>query len=52
MSNKPGKSPSMPDGIRYGCWLVLIFLPGKVAKKTWVNHMPHILTHNGIDSSG
>ena len=48
----PGKSPSMPDGIRYGWWLALIFLPRKVAEKTWVNHLTHTLTHNGIDFSG
>ena len=48
----PGKSPSMPDGIRYGCWLTLIFLPGKVAEKTGANHLTHTLTHHGLDSSG
>ena len=48
----PGKSPSMPDGIRYGCWLALIFLSRKVASKTWVNHLTHTLTHNSLDSSG
>ena len=48
----PGKSPSMPNGIRYGCWLALIFLPRKVAEKTWVNDLTHTLTHNGIDFSG
>ena len=48
----PGKSPSMPDGIRYGWWLALTFLPPKVAEKTWVNHLTHTLTHNSLDSSG
>jgi hypothetical protein len=42
----------MPDGIQYGWWLALIFWSRKVTEKTWINHLTHTLTHNGIDFSG